>query len=382
MLFFQKIPIMKRIKQLLVILGINAVILLIGILIIELVFGGWLNPNKLNRLNLLPNCKREYNVSSLYKTERPIITYTRDKYGLRGVYSDPSKIDILTIGGSTTDQHYIRDGETWQDVLQQQFARQGETVVVVNAGVNGQSTFGHIKNFEFWFPHIPHLSPKFILYYVGLNDFYKNDKCHKAPDVLLSSPTRYIQKSIEANSAVLNLFRTLYGTYKSMVVYKISHRAIDFHKLTWTRDALQNDYEFMQPRLNAYADRLRTLADLTFASGAKPIFVTQPSRQYRITATGIEGIQETFSYQGHHQYNGVDFYHMMKRLDSVTKAVAIEKNVYFVDLSSHANWEDADFYDFAHMTPQGACKVGIHLHQAIKDIVVDDKTQKIRKEQQ
>lgn len=369
---------MKRIKQILVILGVNAVILTVGIIIIELVFGGWRNPNKLNRLNLLPNCKREYNVSRLYKTSHPIIKYTRDEYGLRGNYSDPSNIDILTVGGSTTDQEYIRDGETWQDVLQQQFARQGASVVVANAGVNGQSTFGHIKNFEWWFPNIPHLAPRFILFYVGINDFYKVDGL-RTSDILSSTNTKYIKKSIKANSAILHLVRTLYGTYVAVVVNKISHRSIDFNKVIWTRDALQQDYEFMQPRLNAYADRLRILADLTVVLGAKPIFVTQPSRRYRITSAGIEGIKATSSYDGH-QYNGVDYYHMMKRLDSVTKAVAIEKNVHFVDLSSYPNWEDADFYDFVHMTPPGAYKVGILLHDAIKDIVVDAKTQKVRKE--
>jgi lysophospholipase L1-like esterase len=372
---------MKRIKQILFILVINGVILTVGIVIIELVFGGWLNPNKLNRLHLLPNCKREYNVSRLYKTAHPIIKYTRDEYGLRGHYSDPSDIDILTVGGSATDQKYIRDGETWQDVLQQQFNRQGVSVVVANAGVNGQSTFGHIKNFEWWFPFIPHLAPSFILFYVGINDFHKDYKDDgRAPDVLLSSNTKYIKKSIKANSAIAHLGRTLYGTYKSMVVYKISHRSIDFNKVSWTRDALQKDYEFMQPRLNAYAKRLRVLADLTFASGAKPIFVTQPSRKYRTTSGGIEGIQETSPYDDGHQYNGVDYYHMMKRLDSVTKAVAIEKNAYFVDLSSYANWEDIDFYDFAHLTPPGAYKVGTRLYHAIKDIIVDAKTQKVRKE--
>ena len=199
---------MKRIKQILFILVINGVILTAGIVIIELVFGGWLNPNKLNRLHLLPNCKREYNVSRLYKTAHPIIKYTRDEYGLRGDYSDPSDIDILTVGGSTTDQKYIRDGETWQDVLQQQFNRQGVSVVVANAGVNGQSTFGHIKNFEWWFPFIPHLAPSFILFYVGINDFHKDYKGDgRTPDVLLSSNTKYIEKSIKANSAIAHLSR-------------------------------------------------------------------------------------------------------------------------------------------------------------------------------
>ena len=367
-----RLQILKRIKRILGILAVNAVIMTVGILILELAFGGWLDSKRLNRLNLLRDCRLEYDVSGLYETPNPIIRHSRDKYGLRGNYSDPASIDILTVGGSTTDQRFIRDGETWQDVLEQQFARQGAIVVVANAGVSGQSTYGHIKDFEWWFPSIPNLAPRFILFYVGLNDFYKDER-HSLDDLYWDN-NNVILQSIKFNSAVYHLFRTLRGAYWAMIVSKVSDRSIDFKKMRWSTKCLQDNYEFMQPRLNAYADRLRTLANMTRAFGAKPIFVSQPARQYRITAAGIEGLEDTFFYDGY-QYNGVDYYHMMKRLDSVTKTVAMEKNAQFVDLSASTAWNDADFYDQMHMTPQGVAKVGTLLYSAIKDIIVDPKSQ-------
>lgn len=357
---------MKLPKRILAILAVNCLLLNVGLVVVELIFGGWLDTNNLNRLNLLKDCVRQADVSHLYNDPNPIIRYSRDKYGLRGTHDRPGSIDILTVGGSTTDQRYIRDGETWQDVLQDRFARTGVTVVVGNAGVDGQSTYGHIKNFKWWFPHIPDLKPGYILFYVGLNDFYMEDGY--SHDQIVSEEQNLTQK-LKDNSAVWHMMRTLRGVYKAMVVDKTRHVAVDFSQVHWTRDSIQKDYSVMDRRLREYATRLRALADMTHRMGAKPIFVSQPSRKYRITPEGgLIGDSSVSFYDGH-QYNGVDYYHMMRKLDGVTKAIAMEKDGLFVDLAIHAGWVDTDFYDFAHMTPKGVEKVGELLWEALKNVV-------------
>lgn len=350
-------------KSTLKILAVNAALLLAGILVLELVLGEWLNTGRLNRLNIHKDREFRYDVSSLYEDPNPIITYSRDKYGLRGTHTTPADIDLLTVGGSTTEQRLIRDGATWQDVLQERFAQAGDRVVVANAGVDGQSTYGHIKNFKWWFNDILGLAPSYILFYVGINDFHKEagDKY----DELLGEFN--LGQSIKDNSALWHLFRTLRGAYFARVK-ELTHASINFYKIQWTQEALQENYNFMQPRLNEYATRLRILADLSYVFGATPIFVSQPSRQYRVTPEGLYGKSNTGSYDGH-EYNGVDYYHMLRQLDSVTKAVALEKGTIFVDVGNYTNWVDTDFYDFSHMTPQGARKLGILLHEQLGNIV-------------
>ena len=37
-----------------------------------------------------------------------------------GIYNSIDDIDILTIGGSTTEQRYISDGYTFQDILKKE----------------------------------------------------------------------------------------------------------------------------------------------------------------------------------------------------------------------------------------------------------------------
>jgi hypothetical protein len=180
-------------------------------------------------------------------------------------------------------------------------------------------------------------------------------------------------QEIRKRSALWHLLRTLRGAYQANMVKEIGHRSIDFNDIDWTGDALQHDYDFMQTRLRGYADRLRVLADKTREFGAEPVFVSQPSRKYRITPNGLVGNSTLQSYDGH-EINGVDYYHMMRELDTVTEAVASEKDALFVDLAAHTGWVDTDFYDFAHMTPQGVEKVGVILWGALRDVIAGAET--------
>jgi len=110
----------------------------------------------------------KFDVSQLYyRPGSSVVYYRRDASGYRGFDRDSRPI-LLTIGGSTTDQKYVSDNETWQFVLE---AELGNKINVVNAGVDGQSTFGHLVSVRDWH------SSEFkggkvhgILFYFGVND--------------------------------------------------------------------------------------------------------------------------------------------------------------------------------------------------------------------
>ena len=332
-------------RRILAIVFVNVVLLCLGIVLVELVFGGWIDEHRLNRLNILRDCRREYDISELYTASDPKIIYTRDRHGLRGSHNSPHLIDILTVGGSTTDQRFVRDGETWQDVLQHKLEEEGVSVVVGNAGVDGQSSFGHIKNYQWWFDRIPGLSPKWVLYYIGLNDFHKIEG--NRYDELLGAGTKSaLRRRVKKNSALWHMYMMLCGTWEALVM-DIGHDAVDFAAQSWVREPLQSNYHFMESRLAAYEERLLILVKLTHEFGSQPIFVTQPSRQYRIGEGGVEGRSDTGKY-GENPYNGVDFYHMMKRVDGVTAAVAADHKAALIDLAAYPGWTDDDFYDFSH----------------------------------
>jgi hypothetical protein len=356
----------SRLKHMITVSLINLLIVALGIVILELVFGHWVHSDNLSRLNVIRSRTIKHDVSGLYDSPSRAAIYSRDKYGLRGSFSKPSEIDILTVGGSTTDQRYISDGETWQDALEQRFAAIGKKVVVANAGVDGQSTVGHIRDFDWWFPNIPSLRPRYVLFYVGANDFYVGEG--SGYDALMPQGNRKsLGESVREKSAIYRAFRTLYGIYRARVALKIAHRHVDFSKVEWTTTPLRNSYDgLMHERLREYKERLTILIAKTRDLGAAPIFITQPSRKYRFTNGVIEGIREQSLYAGA-PINGVDFYYMMRALDGVAASVCRNNNVTCIDMAEEPIWEDDDFYDFAHMTPKGAAKVGGYLFGRLRD---------------
>lgn len=356
-----------KLKNILGILLSNFIILGLGILILELFFGSWINPNRLNRLNIIRSTTIKYDISNLYQHTNKTVIHTRDIYGLRGSFTDPSEIDILTVGGSTTDQRYITDDETWQAVMEQKFKSIGKNIVVANAGISGQSTFGHIKNFEWWFLHIPNLKPKFILFYIGVNDLYKDAGHHFDRLAKDEKAKKTIQQQIKDNSALIYLARTLYGTYRSLFVHKIGDRSINFNEVKWTNKPLIKSYDkLMEKRLNAYVERLKILIKKTKQFGSIPIFVTQPSRIYRFVNGTVQGNDQPAQYDNV-KINGVDFYYMISKLNAVTIEACKQNEAIAIDMAKGLILQDDDFYDFIHMTPKGVKKVGNYLYDKLKD---------------
>ena len=83
----------------------------------------------------------EYDASKLYSSSTEVITkYTRDKDCYRSFENNGSPI-ALTIGGSTTDQRYVLNENTFQDVLDGLVKNK---IDFVNGGVDGQSSYGHL----------------------------------------------------------------------------------------------------------------------------------------------------------------------------------------------------------------------------------------------
>ena len=124
----------------------------------------------------------------------------------------------------------------------------------------------------------------------------------------------------------------------------------------------------MSDQLSAYADRLRILSNKTQEFGSTPVFITQPSRIYRVSDGKILGFSRVRSVHGA-EYNGVDYYHMISLLNQVTMETCENSGAVCIDMARDtlATWEDNDFYDTAHMTPAGTRKVGLYLHKKFSE---------------
>jgi lysophospholipase L1-like esterase len=354
----------------------NLLIFGAGIVALELLFGAWILHDPVRILNIPRNVSIEYTMDSPYFPQK-ISLYKRDEWGLRGGYERPSEIDILTIGGSTTEQRYISEGQTWQDVLKDNFASADLDITVINAGVSGQSTFGHIRNFDLWFAHIPGLKPKYILAYVGNNDMFLEVPNSHWDDLGGTSATS-LMTEIKDKSALFYLWRTLRGMYLARE-HGLSDSVVDFENGTWVSEPARTDYRHvLKERVQTYGNRLSVLIDKIEAFGSTPIIVTQARGDYRFDngrLVGLAGAQGR-AFRGFvdsalgdldsFPFNGVDHYHILSLFNETTVFVCQQKGAICIDLGNELHFGIGDFYDYVHNTPRGAKKIGDYLYAKLK----------------
>ena len=347
---------------------VNLVVLLSLSLIVELVFGGWVRSdnNLSNVVGIQRDIKTQYK-QQLYKGPE-LVSYSRDKNGFRGIssFDQPTRIEVLTIGGSTTDQKFITDTSTWQERLEKRYRKSGKDLSISNAGVDGQSTIGHIKNFMLWFPRIKGLKPKYVVFYIGINDVFRfqDDSRH---DVMENyNMNGRIVAKFKDNSAIYNLYRRLSGSMKTSKL-RVVHRTVDFAKTTYV-ETTQLDSGFYANydlyNVPAFKSRIRQLIDFTESMGATPVFVTQPVRYYIREGDRVTGVDSMGLYKNV-KYSGVDLYKILLRLNKAIRETAGDK-YQVVELTDGMNLDDLDFYDFVHMTPKGTEKLADSLFSKLR----------------
>lgn len=332
----------------------NAALILAVLIAAEAVFGGWFHGGGLGVLHIPHDVSLRHDVSHI-RPNGGVVSYTRDHWGFRGTMRDPSQIDILAVGGSTTNELYDDDSQTWTAVLQRRFSEAGRHVIVANAGVDGQSTVGHLADLEEWFPRVPRLHPKLILYYVGINDVYVEDQARY--DVIVpKSLWARIQHYISDNSALYSVFRMVRGMIvarRARVVYaNAPPKLVPVPAVVTVRRAA------WAGRLAAYADRLRKIAALTRRFGARPVFITQRRGDAfvidgRMMATGPAAVNARAE-QGF--------------FNDVTLAVCRETGSICIDLASEIDLAPSDFVDSIHTNPNGSRKIGDYLYRKLKGI--------------
>ncbi len=346
-------------RRFLPIFGVNLFILMAGMGALELYFGNWFGNNI---VGLMCNTRLSYSGEEIYGFKKTI-TYTRDPQCLRGNYN-PKSIDIITVGGSTTDQRYLSDGETWQDGIEYYYRGLGGRIGIANAGVDGQTTIGHLWDFEFWFPLLAS-QPKYYLFYLGINDLYQI-----APNGIYDEGVKGVKvyqvagwERIKALSAFYNLYRRIEGM-SSAEKMKVGHSRVEFDKLTYTEKGLLADYRFHQVYISEqFIPRLRALVSATKKIGSEPIFVTQRSIAWKESTGKIMGVADTFNFSGL-IVNGVDRYWLERGISQAILGYCAEAKLVCIDAFQLA-YDPGDFYDLHHNSVVGAAKLGEHLGKGL-----------------
>jgi len=342
------------------VIAVNLAVLLVLALAGELAFGEWIAASSLRQFAVPRNVRVTLTAAPLYPGGRELL-YRRDAMGFRGPGIDPARISILTIGGSTTNQLYLPEEATWQAVLERSLRQTGHEAVVANAGVDGQSTVGLIADLELWFPNVPHLKPRVVLAYVGINDVYISGAA--VLHVAGAEPSRQVLRDslrfstfgreLEQRSALARLWAVGVGSIQASRV-RLRHQREDFVHARWTDQPALPVWppDQMEANLIAYKDRLVHIAGLIEHIGAVPVFVTQSRADFRLQNGRLVGIAAAAG------PNGVDQGRALVRFNAATLEVCRYHHVTCLDLATELPFADGDFYDYQHNTPQGAEKIG------------------------
>ncbi len=221
--------------------GINLLLIGLAVACAELIWGGWFDSAGMRKICRYVLCSADYQYVSKFTGTTQ---FTKDAFGLRGRATPQSDIDILVVGGSTTDQRKLNNHQTWDQMLEDRFKSAGRQVEIVSAGIDGQSTFGHLWNFERWFPAIPNFRPKHILFYVGINDLTPKANTKRHDNVHALGMLDGALEAIRNNSVFYEIYQTLNGMREAVRnrVHRDSSRAQEPYTVAF--DPSRNDWAF------------------------------------------------------------------------------------------------------------------------------------------
>jgi len=208
----------------------------------------------------------------------------------------------------------------------------GTEIAVANAGLDAQSTFGHIKAFDVWFSRIPDLKPKFVIAFIGINDQSRGVPLAGYDDFRPNTRYEQFRNLVWNNSAIYELYRRLRGIYRAYVT-KVVHvtRSTVVKKDNDPAPVIERFHGDLTPQpsrkkalarqLEAYNARIKVLFDRIRTIGAIPVIVNQVRGEFSETG-------ETASYKKVENYpldRMVDTYLTSKAFADETMA-ACRKN--------------------------------------------------------
>jgi lysophospholipase L1-like esterase len=352
--------------------GKNLLVLLISFILVlgvcELILrvynplGFRIKGNKL----ILPINKKEiiHHENGLGKLDK-VVVVERNSLGFRGPEppGDFSRdLTVVTVGGSTTECLDLAEDKTWPHVLGVNLGKNFKHLWLNNAGLSGNSTFGHYILMQ---DYLTRIRPKVVVFLVGINDVGLNserdfdERIHKANYRSLERMLASAAVHSELASAALNLYR-FYFPKSAMINNQNDPQETDFRKLKdfTVAPAAQAAIlrEHQEQYLGPYKQRLEKLLAICRAHNILPVLVTQPVLYGNSPdpATGVD-LAHKFVAQ---DMDGATAWQVLERYNNVTRQVGREHGLLVIDLARDLPKDSRSYYDLMHYTNAGAATVG------------------------
>jgi lysophospholipase L1-like esterase len=302
--------------------------------------------------------------------------------GIRGdELPSQSTLNILCIGGSTTECLYLDQSETWPHLVQvqlQEKLRPQQQVWIGNIGMAGRRTREHLLQMQKLLPELDRVDAVILL--VGCNDIMRrlaeDDKYE--PDILTSQQGEdaVLDRAFAQRPRSSSLWppqKAALSRYlraaKNLVQSKlhIEDEIGEVYQIRRARRAsstqIRNELPNMSSGLAEYSRNLSGIAQCAETRGVRLILMTQPSL-YRDDLTAQEistlwmgGIGPLSAEPGQGYYSVEALEEAFRMYNQALRTFCEEESIELIDLEAVIPKSTAVFYDDVHFTEHGAAEV-------------------------
>jgi lysophospholipase L1-like esterase len=287
----------------------------------------------------------------------PVVVNTRNSLGFRGPEPPAdwkSHFTVITVGGSTTECHFLNDDRTWPFLLGKQLQDSFPRIWLNNAGLDGHSSFGHLVLLN---DYLKQLRPRMLLFLVGINDV-ENDAPTFHDKLATRGAYPDFRHWLVDNSEVLNLAYNLFRGWRAQRYNNTTNGMLTLDSLQVRRlpdAAIARARDNQGPYLEGFRNRLEQLADTCLAWGIRPVFITQPN-QFGTGRDPVTGADLSLFPLDHGQ-NGRLQWEVLEMYNEVTRNFCSQRGLTLVDLARILPKDSRYFYDNSHFTNAGAAEV-------------------------
>ena len=341
---------------------INFLIFFFFVLLIEIFSGIFFKKSAIDCNYVLCNANYSYR-TKLYTLNEKVIIYKKDQYGFRDKNNNNlNNIDILVIGGSTTDERYLNIEDTWAYNLEKLFKNK---IQVINAGIDGQSTKGHIWNFNNWFNKIKNFKTNYIIFYIGINE---NDNDNGRYDNQLDARNlyNYITAILRKNNGFFykNLRKIINVKDINNVGHNNKRLEVNFIEINYDSSIEEKKYYNLKIQTK---ERIEELIKLSKSINSIPIFVTQKSLRWTIKYSSNRKDKIFYSID-----SSINYYAKEKAISDTILNVCLMNNIICINGFDDLKLNIEDTYDYVHTNPNGSKKIARFIYKNLKDFNILD----------
>ncbi len=278
------------------------------------------------------------------------VLHTKNSLGFRGEeLRDDHQQRVICMGGSTTECFYLNDGKDWPNVLGKRLRGTHPLLWLNNAGMDGQSSFGHLVMLK---QYILQLKPDYIILMCGLNDIGLQRP--GTFDTYNNTWFRKVYNFLELPSTIVNIIRAS-DAKKAGLNHRFFKEIDKEEKLVLSDSQILEQLNEQKKFLPAYRQRITEFAKVCSENNIKLIFVSQSilfsDEPDMLTDVNLGEIKTGNT-------NGKGKSLMLKMYNKATFEVAEKMKVPFINLSSRLPKDSRFFYDGYHFTNDGADLTG------------------------